>query len=229
MEQGTALFAEGLSLLDPNDHDRPSQLGGWSVAQLIAHVNSNARALVNLTVWARTGVETPMYPSDDRRAQDIEEGSKQPLVGLIEDCFSSSREFSQSITSLPDEKLDYRVKSARGRDIPVSEAVWIRIREVWIHAVDLGVGIEFSRFPNELQQALLDDVVLSFAVRSDPPQLELIANDVSEAWRTTESADATKVEGSQAGILAWLLGRSNGQGLRCGTPDGKPPTLPPWL
>lgn len=229
MEGGAALFAEGLSLLDPEDHDRPSLLGGWSVAQLIAHVNSNARALVNLTVWARTGVETPMYPSDDRRAQDIEKGSKQPLAVLIEDYFSSSRELSQGVTSLSEEKLDYRVKSARGRDIPVSEAVWIRVREVWIHAVDLGVGIEFARFPKELQEALMDDVVLSFAVRSDPPQLELIANDVSKTWRTTESANAAKVEGSQVGILAWLLGRSNGQGLRCGTPDGTPPTLPPWL
>ncbi len=229
MEEGTALFAEGLSLLDPDDHDRPSQLGGWSVAQLIAHVNSNARALLNLTVWARTGFETPMYPSDDRRAQDIEKGSKQPLGVLIEDYFLSSREFLEGITSLPLEKLDYRVKSARGRDIPVSEAVWIRIREVWIHAVDLGVGIEFSRFPNELQEALLDDVVLSFAVRNDPPRIELIANDASKAWRTSESADATKVEGGQSEILAWLLGRSSGQGLRCGTPDGRLPTLPPWL
>jgi hypothetical protein len=31
------------------------------------------------------------------------------------------------------------VRSAQGREIPAAEIPWVRIREVWIHAVDLGV------------------------------------------------------------------------------------------
>ncbi len=229
MEGGTVLFGEGLSRLDLQDHDRRSLLGGWSVAQLIAHVNSNARALVNLTLWARTGVENPMYQSNDQRANDIAEGAKQPLDVLVDDFLASSREFSDGLASLSTQQLDYQVKSARGRDIPVSEAVWIRIREVWIHAVDLGVGIGFARFPFPLLDAIMDDVVPSLATRSDPPQLLLVAIDVSKTWRTMESENATKVEGSQADLVAWLLGRSEGQGLIFGTPRGLPPTLSPWL
>ena len=229
MAKGTDLFAEGASLLDLQNHDRPSLLQSWTVAHLIAHVNSNAKALVNLTVWARTGVVTPMYQSNEQRAKDIEEAAKQSLEFLIEDFQISSQEFLESISSLSREQLDNVVKSSRGRDIPVSDAVWIRVREVWIHAVDLGSGITFSRFPDVLLDALMTDVVSSFSGRENIPVLELKAADVSRTWKIGSAETATAVEGSQHAILAWLLGRSGGQDLTFGTTDGAPPVLPAWL
>lgn len=229
MEEGTSLFAEGLSQLETGDHDRPSLLDGWTIAHLIAHVNSNARALVNLTVWARTGVETPMYRSNDQRAKDIEEGAVREFSYLVDDFQRSSRELSEAIASLTSDELDRRVKSAKGRDIPASEAVWIRIREVWIHAVDLGTGITFSRFPGPLLFALMEDVVPSLGVREGTPTLELVATDVSRTWGMGEGADAIRVEGAQSDLLRWLLGRSDGAGLVFSTPDGRAPDLPAWL
>lgn len=229
MDAGTALFLEGLSLLDLSAHDKASLLEGWSVAHLIAHVNSNARALENLTVWARTGVVNPMYASNDQRALDIEEGSKNELSLLIEDFRASSEELSRAISSLSEIQLDYKVKSARGRDIPTSEAVWIRIRELWIHAVDLNVGISFSQFPEELVEALLDDVVPSLASRDNVPGLELVATDASRSWKIDGSGDCTRVEGRRADLLAWLVGRSDGTALSFGPLSARAPILPAWL
>lgn len=229
MDEGTTLFGEGLEGLEARDHDRPTLLEDWNLAQLVAHVNSNARALVNLTKWARTGVEAPMYESNDKRARDIDEGAKRSLEFLVADFHASSGEFSAAIRSLSPEQLDFIVLSARGREIPVSEAVWIRIREIWIHAVDLGVGIEFSRFPTSLLDALMEDVAQSFSVRENPPLLELIATDASKSWKTARSGTSVKVEGRESDLLAWLVGRSKGESLKFGTHDGAPPVLPSWL
>ena len=229
MTQGTTLFGEGLLLLDPEEHERPSLLESWSVSHLIAHVNSNARALVNLTVWASTGIENPMYQSNEKRATDIDEGAKQPLTRLMDDFHVSSREFYDGITALSTGQLDFKVKSARGRDIPVSDAVWIRIREVWIHAVDLAVDIGFSQFPATLLDALMDDVVSGFSVRENHPNLELVAKDVSRTWNLGTPDLAVVVEGSEHAILGWLLGRGDGSNLNFGTPQGLAPILPAWL
>ncbi len=229
MDEGTSLFAEGLSQLGAGDHDRPTPLADWNTAQLIAHVNSNARALVNLATWARTGVESPMYQNNDQRARDIDEGAKQSLQFLIEDFGSASQEFSSAIKSLTPEQLDFKVKSARGRDIPASEAVWIRIREVWIHAVDLAVGITFSRFSEPLLSALLDDVVASLGAREGTPGLQLIAVDTTKSWSTARGEKGARVAGDESELLAWLVGRSKGEGLSFDAPGGVAPALPAWL
>ncbi len=44
----------------------PSLLPGWSRGHVLTHIARNADGLGNLLVWARTGVETPQYPSRRR-------------------------------------------------------------------------------------------------------------------------------------------------------------------
>ena len=58
-----------------------SALPGWSRAHVVAHLARNADALVNLLTWARTGVETPMYPSRAVRDADIETTAALPGAG----------------------------------------------------------------------------------------------------------------------------------------------------
>ena len=41
----------------------PSLLPGWTRAHVLSHVARNADAMINLLRWAKTGVETPAYPS----------------------------------------------------------------------------------------------------------------------------------------------------------------------
>lgn len=229
MNQGTELFSSALSRLDLALPAGPSLLPGWLVSHLISHVNSNAQALINLTVWASTGVETPMYSSPEQRAADIEAGSKKPLRILTEDFRLSSNELLNAVLSLSHDDLAAMVKTSRGREIPAFEVVWMRVREVWIHAVDLGVGISFSDFPPVLLEAFMADVLGSFSSREGVPNLRISTSEDGEIWCAAKSEDAVSVDGQRGAVLGWLLGRTSGEGVRFGSDDGSPPELPKWL
>ena len=47
---------------------------------MLTHIARNADALTNLFTWARTGVETPMYPSREVRNATIEAQSGRPAA-----------------------------------------------------------------------------------------------------------------------------------------------------
>src|ERR687890_258736 len=67
----------------------PSLLPGWTRGHVLAHLARNADALINLTVWARTGVPTPMYPSREVRSATIEAQSGRPVAELRADILES--------------------------------------------------------------------------------------------------------------------------------------------
>ena len=71
MEEGTALFLKAVDGLSTDDYDAGSALPGWTRKNLVGHVAHNAEALRNLTRWAATGEESPMYSSTGQRNDDI--------------------------------------------------------------------------------------------------------------------------------------------------------------
>ena len=75
---GERHLATALGRLVDEEFDEPSLLPDWSRRHVLAHVANNADALINLLTWARTGVETPMYASQEARDAGIEETSKLP-------------------------------------------------------------------------------------------------------------------------------------------------------
>lgn len=98
--KGTAAFEAAVHWLTDSGLTRPSYLPGWSRAHVVAHVARNADALVNLMTWARTGVETPMYASADRRANEIEDGARQPVGELREDLLAADGRLAQEFMRL---------------------------------------------------------------------------------------------------------------------------------
>ena len=116
---------------------------------------------------------------------------------------------------LPAEKWDERVRTAQGRTVPASETVWMRTREVWIHAVDLANGGSFDDFPAELLDALIEDVTANWA-RKGVGDFTLEATDRDASW----GAGTTVVRGTTADLARWATGR--------GASEGFPPA-PQWL
>jgi maleylpyruvate isomerase len=47
--------------------------------------------------------------------------------------------------------------TAQGRTVPATEITWMRTREVAVHAVYLGAGVDFEDLPEELTTALVAD------------------------------------------------------------------------
>ncbi|WP_043641350.1 maleylpyruvate isomerase family mycothiol-dependent enzyme [Nonomuraea candida] len=224
--QGSAIFAGALAALPDGHLDRPTRLAGWSGRHLPAHLAANAEALVNLAHWARTGEERPMYSSPAQREADIAAGAKLPAAELRAWSARAAEALDARLAELDRRHWQRHVRTAQGRTVTAAEIPWMRAREVMVHAVDLGAGVEFGDLPADFLLALIDDIT---AKRSgaDGPALALAATDHDGTWTVSGSGGPTRVAGTLAGLAAYLSGRrSDGVTGSAGDPA---PTLPRWL
>lgn len=229
LRAGAALFARHVSTLDEQTVRAPSLLPGWTRAHVVAHVARNAEALGRLTGWARTGVETPMYADPAQRAEEIETSARHDFARLTSDLAAATATLDEGLASLTDEQWGNQVRTAKGRLVPATEIPWMRVREVWLHAVDLGTGAGMSDIPADVVDALLDDVTTAFDARADVPSLTLNADDRLATWTIHGSdGDAVTATGVAADLLGWLTGRSAPDTVNA--PDHpNPPKIPSWL
>jgi len=217
---GGDAFHRALDTLDDAAFGAPGTLPGWTLGHLVAHVAYNAQALRRLAHWARTGEKTPMYASKEARNAEIEQGATLPpqeLRALSRDADAALR---ADLAALPDAAWSAEVVTAQGRTVPASEVPWMRAREAWIHAVDLGAGVGFDAFP----PAALDRLVTEIAGARTGPALTLTATDRDRTW-TVAGPDPVRVTGTAAGLARWLTGRGAGDV----TAEGALPDLGRWL
>jgi maleylpyruvate isomerase len=225
MRAGTELVLGAVTGLSDAELVAPSALPGWSRAHVVAHLSRNAEALVRLVYWADTGEVTPMYPDPESRAADIEATAKEPPDVLRRELVDTAALLDERISALDDRGLAAPVRSALGREMPAVEIPWMRIREVWLHAVDLDAGITTARFPQPLLVELLDDVAGVVGAKPDCPPVLLRATDGEDRWTLGPEGERTEVRGTLADLTGWVSGRSH-SGL---STDGPLPTLPPWI
>lgn len=219
-QRGEQHLGTALGRLTDEELPAPSLLPGWSRQHLLAHVARNADALVNLLSWARTGVETPMYPSAAARDAGIAETATLPSAQLRTEVLAATGRLVDAIRGMPDAAWSAQVRTAQGRTVPASQVPWMRCREVWVHAVDLDAGVEFADVPDDVLAALGDDVFRMWDVRDQVPDVAVFAGD--REWGTGGLA----VAGTLPAVTSWLTGRSPGAEL---TADGPLPTLAAWL
>lgn len=219
LREGTARLLRVVDDLDAVALAAPSALPGWSRAHVVGHLARNAEALGRLTVWAATGVETPMYSGPEQRAADIETSSTLAPAVLRVQLKDTADDLEKAFDGLG-EAWQATVRSALGRVIPATQIPWMRVREVWLHAVDLDAGVRFESFPADLVDALLADVAAVVGAKPDCPPVEVRLTDRDAVLRLG-SADAADqiVEVSAADALGWISGRSKSEF----------PALPAWI
>jgi maleylpyruvate isomerase len=206
---GTAYFRRALSRLSDDDFDEASLLPGWSRRHLVAHVGYNARAVARLVTWAATGVETPMYGSPQARQEEIELGATQRPDALRSLCEHAAVDLDVRWRDLPDDRWPEKVVTAQGRIVPVAETLWMRTREVWLHAVDLDAGERIAEIPEGVLERLLGDIVGLWEKRDELDGLAVCAlrRDGSVASFGANRDARAKVSGSMPAVLAWASGR----------------------
>jgi maleylpyruvate isomerase len=218
MREGTAHLLGIVGKLGDEAFAEPSALPGWTCGHVVGHVARNAEALHRLTVWAATGRETPMYADREQRAAEIERSAALPPATLRDDLARTAEVLDGALAALTPEQWRAQVRSALGRAIPAAEVPWMRIREVWLHAVDLGAAVD--DLPDGVVDLLLDDVTAALSTKDGCPALELVAFDRERAWQLGEGSPTATVTATAADLAGWVTGR---------VPTGSRPALPRWL
>lgn len=224
---GTAFFRRALNRVTDAGLDGPSLLPDWDRRHLTAHVGYNARALARLVVWADTGEVTPMYASPEARNEEIEFGATLPPEALRNLVEHSAIDLDVRWRDLPDDHWTAEVKTAQGRTVPVSETVWMRSREVWLHAVDLDSGARLDQIPHEVLTRLIGDVHRTWTSRGESVPA-LVAADSTDSW--VDGTPGPVVTGSLADLAGWVTGRLSAADLgRLQWDGGAPAAAPRWI
>lgn len=198
--EGTALLTGAVDGLASSAFDGDSQLPGWTRKHLVGHVAANADALGNLISWAETGVEKRMYASPEQRNADIEEAASRPAEELRAWYHRGAVALDEAMDRLTPEQWEHEVITAQLVTRKASDVPWMRAREVFVHAVDLGVGITFADLPDDFLLALAGEIRTKRGLSDD---------------------DLRGVAGPLPEVAAWLAGRPHD------LTDA--PELGPWL
>jgi maleylpyruvate isomerase len=227
MRDGTERLLGDLASLSAQALEDPSLLPGWNRRYLVSHVAANADALRNLVHWARTGEERRMYASAEARDAGIRAGAVKPAAELREWIAESATALAGDLDALPDAAWDEKIITAQGLTRQAREIPWMRVREVFVHAIDLGARTNFADLPADFNAALLDDITARRSNVGTSPALTVTASDTGRSWTVTGATDPVAVTGSQADLTAWLSGRPvSGLADAAGNPL---PELPAWL
>lgn len=228
MEQGTGHLLTAVDRLGDDELAGPSALPDWSRAHVIGHVARNAEALVRLASWAHTGVENPMYESREQRNAEIASTAELPAGELRRLLVDTADDLREALDALDDKTWHATVRSALGRTIPAAEIPWMRIREVWLHAIDLGADLGLADFPAGVVDLLIDDTVTALSARDGCPAVTLAPRDREQTWQLgpADQSDgpAAHVDADAAMIAAWLTGRLAADARPAGLPD-----IPDWI
>jgi len=223
MRDGTERLLTGLAGLPDAALKAQTALPGWNRRYLLSHVAANAEALRNLVHWARTGEERPMYPSPQERDAGIAAGAELPAADLRAWIESSAAALAADLDGLGDGPAwDAKVITAQGLTRSASEIPWMRVREVYVHAVDLAAGTGFGDLPAEFLTSLLDDVTVRRSSRGGGPALIVAATDTGGRWDVAGTGTPVPVSAPLPDLAAWLTGRP-----APALPAA--PVLPPWL
>lgn len=238
--RATAFCARKLNELADEDLDAPALVPGWTRKHVIAHLGYNARAICRLVNWANTGVETPMYTSAERRVWEIERGATLAPHALRHLFEHSAVSLNVEWRDTPDKAWAAIVRTGQGREVPLSESPWMRIRELWIHALDFDNGARWSDVPAHVACRMLGDITAAWRARGLPDGFVLIdAAGEPAADSAPEGQRVIEVRGGASDLLAWATGRGRPAELdrleaRARLPGGradsvKLPAAPRWL
>ena len=240
LETSADSLYQGVEQMTDEQVREPSGLPGWTRGHVLAHVARNADALVNLLTWARTGEETPMYPSRQVRDDQIAAGSGRAAAEQRADLLESQARFVAAAAQMREADWRARVRwGADGAEASADLVPWMRLVEIEVHHVDLGLGYTPAHWPAAFVKSQLGRTAEDFRSRPDTPAMTLRAldDDVELVLGGADGADGAGpvVCGPQAALLAWLMGRSDGAGLTLmehpgsAEPGGGPlPVLAPW-
>ncbi|MFI0861583.1 maleylpyruvate isomerase family mycothiol-dependent enzyme [Streptomyces smyrnaeus] len=248
MAEAQRVLRELLADVDDDQVRAPSALPGWSRGHVLAHLTDNARMFARLAEHALCGERVPTYEGGQAERDAIIEATAGRTAAEHRAALAGHTRTLMAVWSRAAAE-DWR-RPVAFRDADIAATVFARWREVWIHMVDLDLGVGPADWPRQLAAHALD-----FLLGRLPHGICLVATDLDRRWHTGGEGTAPGHEGTTPGhegttpghegtapvregtapvrevcggvrdLAAWLAGRVPDSPPRC--PDGLP-ELGPW-
>lgn len=226
-EQTQALLAT-VSALSPEDLAGDSMLPEWSRGHVLAHIAGNAEGLGRRARFVIDGVPRAMYESLDSRSADVEWRASRSRDEHRESLAATHADLRRDLAGIPAGRDDDEIELRPGILLRVDQLPLLRLQEVCIHHADLGLATYTWRdWPSAMVERVLPRVVATFRTRDAFPAA-WIEIDGERVPMGDGATGESGVAGDALPMLAWLTGRSDGEGLRSIGGDGVP-EAPPWL
>lgn len=199
-----------LSRLVPKDerglHDehvaRPSNLPGWSVGHVLAHLALDAESMVHLCEAAEQGRITVQYPGGaSERAAHIDRDARAPARSHIERLRDSIDEL-EGLWLRVDRAWTGRGEMVSGAVIPITDLPLRRWREVEVRMGDLGISELGCDGPNSWSTEY---------IRRDVRVLTMQWTARGSMGMNTLPSVIERLD--DRARLAWLLGRAQIEGI----------------
>jgi len=225
LNAATHRLIEHVEALSDEEWAAPSTLPGWTRGHVVAHLVLNGEALAGAVLGVIEGVPRPMYASDAERDHAIAELAathRAPVWRRFEVASARLDEAFSALAEAPAEVVESLIeRSPGGRRFAAGATPGMRLREIEIHHVDLGVGYEPADWPVPFVRELL-----GYGFSRPVPGVDalLVASDLD--WRHQLGSGGPTVTGPAHGLAWWLTGRGAGAGLT--TDDGDLPQIGAW-
>lgn len=226
IDESVGRLLASASALSDEQLREPSLLPGWSRGHVLTHIARSGDGLRNLLSWARTGQETPQYPSAEARAAGIEAGAGRSAQEISEDLASSAKAFVDEARGVPEEAWLAQVRAIRGPAHPAWFTLHRRIFEVEVHHADLDAGYRPDDWPDWFVSDELYRVCGELSASPGTPAVLLNDGDTGRQYFLGEPSDLT-VTGPGYALLAWLIGRDS-DGELTADPAGTLPDIPSY-
>jgi maleylpyruvate isomerase len=189
-----------------------SLLPKWTVGHVLTHVARNADSIIRVFAAAADGRVVDRYERGVAgRNEDIEAGAGRPAAEQVADVRTTIWRLEQAWATAPAVTWHGRSREMSGGEIPVSELLFRRWREVEVHHADLGLGFTFDDWSEAYVTAELGMQLPRLSARLAGATGDEAGGEVDAAAIRSELGDRR--------FLAWLLGRWSQPGL---------PPLQPW-
>lgn len=197
----------------------PSLLPDWTRGHVLAHLTDNARGFARVCALALRGELVDAYEGGQAERDAIVEGlatgnARAHRDGLARHVAALEAVWSQASPTDWD-------RPVRFRNGDLADIVRMRWREVWIHLVDLDLGVTTDEWTEEFCHHAIE-----FLLPRLPDGVALRQTDGPARWSfdgEISAVRAVEITGRAHDLAAWLAGRTPQR-----LPIGELPELGAW-